>query len=399
MDSNGGGDDDDDEESSQAPAAPLFPFQPIWFGNPHAAFNLYHGEEPESYVDNDSDILDVEADPDYPLQAARLDLQQDSDLSDDEDESGEFLDEHGYDIRILGPNGGSDLNALTSSWRPPTPKNHRPILEGVFVSPVEESLLSILIENHLPKRMYSAMMECAHYASSQDYDFTGAPTYQTVLGRMIRKYINVSGGPPKSEIVHVPNHAPMHVYRFDFLMHVSRLLSNPDLMHDSLWGYNPQVDPVSHERVYSEMNTGDFWKLGEDYVANRKNKLDPSLRDGLPHRFCPINIFVDKTLVDRIGRLNVEPVLCSVANICGEKRSAASSWFILGLIPPNPKSSKELEADRKSVSTRRLVPCRSMLNALPSKHQFWLLVLVWRQLYQLPTLSLLLSPGVWHSQY
>jgi hypothetical protein len=171
---------------------------------------------------------------------------------------------------------------------------------------------------------------------------------------MIKKYINVSGGPPISEVVHVPNHAPMHVYRFDFLMQVTRLLSNPDLMIGSLWGHNFQVDPISHERVYSEMNTGDFWKLGEDYVANRKSRLDPSVQDGLPHRLCPVTIFIDSTLVDRIGRLKVEPVLCSIGNISGAKRSAATSWFILGLIPPNPKSSREAEADQKSVHTQHL---------------------------------------------
>lgn len=102
------------------------------------------------------------------------------------------------------------------------------------------------------------------------------------------------------------------------------------------------------------MNTGDFWKLGEEYVETRRKNLDPSLQDGLPHRFCPINIFIDSTLVDRIGRLKVEPVLCSIGNICGAKRSAASSWFILGLIPPSPKSSKEVEADRKNVRTQHL---------------------------------------------
>jgi hypothetical protein len=99
------------------------------------------------------------------------------------------------------------------------------------------------------------------------------------------------------------------------------------------------------------MNTGDFWKLGEDYVANRKSRLSPSLQDGLSHRLCPVTLFIDSTLVDRIGQLKVEPVLCSIGNIFGAKRSAATSWFILGLIPPNPKSTKEVEADQKSVYT------------------------------------------------
>ena len=97
------------------------------------------------------------------------------------------------------------------------------------------------------------------------------------------------------------------------------------------------------------MNTGDFSKHGDDYVVNQVRSLDPSLQDdGLPHRFCPVILFFASTLIDRIGQLKVEPVLCSIGNISGSKRSAASSWFILGLIPPNPKSSKEREADSKS---------------------------------------------------
>ena len=284
-----------------------------------------------------------------------LELQEDSDLTDDdaEDDVGDLgiLDEYGSDVPVFYPLG-TDLNALPSSWMPPSPANQQPIVGGISLSNAEESLLSLIIENNLPKRMFPAIMDWAHFASRQGYDFSMAPMYPTILGRMIKKYINVSGGAPKSEIVHVENHAPMHVFRFDFLMQVTRLLSNPELMKDSLWGYNPLADPLSHERVYAEMNTGDFWKRGEEYVSNRKVRLATS--DGLPHRLCPIIIFVDSTLVDRIGRLKVEPVLCSVGNISGTKRSSATSWFILGLIPPSPKSSKEAEADRKSVHTQHL---------------------------------------------
>jgi hypothetical protein len=132
-------------------------------------------------------------------------LQEDSDLTDNFED--EFLDEDGNDM----------------FWRPPTPNNQCPIVDQILVSPVEESLLLFLIENLLPKQMYPAIMEWAHYASSQDHDFHRAPTYQqTVLGRMIvkscmiKKYITVSGGPPKSEVVHVQNHAPMHVIVLTF---------------------------------------------------------------------------------------------------------------------------------------------------------------------------------------
>ena len=94
------------------------------------------------------------------------------------------------------------------------------------------------------------------------------------------------------------------------------------------------------------MNSGDFWKLGDEYVAKQVNDLDLSLPvDGLPHFLCPVILFIDSTLANHIGQLKVEPVLCSIGNICGSKRSSALSWFNLGFIPPNPKSSQELQAD------------------------------------------------------
>jgi hypothetical protein len=64
---------------------------------------------------------------------------------------------------------------------PPTPNDHHPIVQGIVVHPMEESLFSLLIENHLPKRMYSAIMEWGHYGSSLDYNFAGALMHQMVL--------------------------------------------------------------------------------------------------------------------------------------------------------------------------------------------------------------------------
>ena len=61
-------------------------------------------------------------------------------------------------------------------------------------------------------------------------------------------------------------------------------------MKDSLWEYDPKVN-ASGERLYSEMNTGDFWKLGADYVADRARL--PDADKSLEHYFCPVNFFVD----------------------------------------------------------------------------------------------------------
>jgi hypothetical protein len=141
----------------------------------------------------------------------------------------------------------------------------------------------------------------------------------------------------------------MHVYRFDFLRQAQRLYFKSDLMINSLWDYDPKVNAAG-ERIYSEMNTGDFWKLGEEYVSQRASL--PTADRSLKHRFCPVILFIDSMLADRIGRLKVEPVLCSFGNICGDKRRLASSWFILGFIPPYPKSSIEVAADRSKVDSK-----------------------------------------------
>jgi hypothetical protein len=45
-------------------------------------------------------------------------------------------------------------------------------------------------------------------------------------------------------------------------------------------------------------------------------------------------LFINSTLANRIGWLKVEPVLCSFSNICGDNWRLATSWFILGVIPP-----------------------------------------------------------------
>jgi hypothetical protein len=63
-------------------------------------------------------------------------------------------------------------------------------------------------------------------------------------------------------------------------------------------------------------------------------------------------LFIDSTLADQIGQLKVEPVLCSIGNICGDKRRLTTSWFILGFIPPYPKSSIEVAADHFKVESK-----------------------------------------------
>jgi hypothetical protein len=173
--------------------------------------------------DKDSSALSIECHPDYPSLANNLILQADSDLTDEDDDStagesfsnDQFTDLAGY--------ADTTSNVLTSDWTLPTPTNQR-VIVPTTISPVEESLLRLLIENNLPKHMYPAIMSWAHSAHILNYDFTKSLQYQTVLSRMLTKYQHVSGGPPIRETVSVPGYAAVDVYRFDFVKQVSRLL-------------------------------------------------------------------------------------------------------------------------------------------------------------------------------
>ena len=219
------------------------------------------------------------------------------------------------------------------------------------VHPVEEELMSILVSNHLPKSMYSTFMNWARYASNvyPDYTFDG-PIYETVLRRMKEYYNITAGGPPLSEIIPVgPNHPPVHVYRFDFLSQARRIFRNKSLMAGSLWHFK-RVTNAAGERVYSELNTADFWESADAYVTERVKCLPRERRD-LPHLIAPVTLFVDGTLCDKVGRLTAEPVLASVGNVPGEMRRSPLAWFLLGFIPPYPKTPKERAYDRDHVAT------------------------------------------------
>jgi hypothetical protein len=69
-------------------------------------------------------------------------------------------------------------------------------------------------------------------------------------------------------------------------------------MNHSLWHYDPKVSATG-EWLYSEMNTGDFWKVGVDYVSQRA--LLPAVDKSLGHHFCPVILFIDSMLAERIG--------------------------------------------------------------------------------------------------
>ena len=63
----------------------------------------------------------------------------------------------------------------------------------------------------------------------------------------------------------------------------------------------------------------------------------------------PEILSIGGTMVDDIGGLQSQPVVCSFGNINREKRKHANAWFVLGFIPSYYKTSVEREKDNRSV--------------------------------------------------
>jgi len=218
--------------------------------------------------------------------------------------------------------------------------------------PVEEDLMILMKRNGLPIHAYKDILSWASRASSSDYDFESCPIYKTTLDRMKKKYSLEAGSPPIRGTVTVEGpFPPMHVYRFSLLHEVKRLLQHPANLAGAMWKYEETRDPVTGERVYGKLNSSDWWKNAEASVNKDLNVLGSNKPKG-SHYICPIIGFDDSTLCDNIGRLMAQPFLATIGNLSDELRRSVESWFILGMIPPYPKSSKERESDRRSKLTQ-----------------------------------------------
>jgi hypothetical protein len=211
--------------------------------------------------------------------------------------------------------------------------------------PAEEELVIILRKNNLPISLYKELIDWAHRVSSSNYEFS-SPTYKTALDRMKKKYLLEAGTAPLRSTIEVEGESfpPMHVYHFSVLHQVKRLLQSKELLEGALWRFKPKFCPDTNERVYQQLNSGEWWELAEHKMDHDLNLLGTAKPPGL-HFILPIILFDDSTLCDNIGRLLAQPILCTIGTICDDLRRQVQSWFILGMVPPYPKSSKERESD------------------------------------------------------
>ena len=161
--------------------------------------------------------------------------------------------------------------------------------------PAEEELVIILRKNNLPISLYKELIDWAHRASSSNYEFS-SPTYMTALDRMKKKYLLEAGTAPLRSTIEVEGESfpPMHVYCFSVLHQVKRLLQSKELLEGALWRFKPKFCPDTNERVYQQLNSGEWWELAERKMDHDLKLLGAAKPPGL--HFILLIILYDNSL-------------------------------------------------------------------------------------------------------
>jgi len=250
---------------------------------------------------------------------------------------------------VEGSDGKEFLQSLMDEQIPPRYKSQ---IEKLH--PTEEELNIIMRKNHLPIKLYKVLLDWAHRVSKSNYEFD-SPTYQTALDRsMKKKYLIEAGTAPLRSTIEVEGDTfpPMHVYRFSILHHVKRLFRKKEMLEGAMWRFEARCCSDTKERAYDKLNSGEWCEGAEREMEHQSDLLGTAKPPGL-HFILPIILFDDSTLCDNIGRLLAQPILCTFGNLSDELRRCSESWFILGMVPPYPKSSKERESRIVQRSSRK----------------------------------------------
>ena len=258
------------------------------------------------------------------------------DMSDDESERGHFADE-----------------TLTEFEVPSKLPPKKLFVAGNHIRPAaEQHLVCIMRENHLPIRVYKEIMDWAAVAQAKGYDFQSSPTYHHGLDCMKKQYNDKVGGPPiKCEPFRIsPDFPPTHVFRNSLKLQVQHILGDRVLMEDFQWEYASSATTDTAQHKYGPPNTGTHWKqLEEDMLRTVGALEDPPPGE---HRLCMIGAFDDSTICDKVGRMTAQPYLATILNQSMKVRANPQGWFILGMIPAYPKTSKEREKDRNTKASQ-----------------------------------------------
>ena len=261
------------------------------------------------------------------------------------------------DDDISGRSSSPAATVATIQNPPPPSSNIITSRNNPRIPPALVYLLFLMKNFNVPFSAMPHFVNFAHLASKTKFDFSSRTSFRALVERIKKvqseqkSYHNTF----KTETLTFPPLPPAPVHHFPFLENVKRLLGNKDLLSPpnnitgvgGLWRYD------QHSRVYSELNTGTWWQKTERDLLLRLR------RNNIPtenHYLCPIILFIDGTHHDRNGRLQSEPVLCSLGNLPLASRLRSDGWFFLGILPNDSLSS----AERKDTSVKAQMKTQSV---------------------------------------
>ena len=219
------------------------------------------------------------------------------------------------------------------------------LLDDSIIHPFEAISLKFFIDNDIPISLFNEYIRLFLIGKKLDY----TPSHKTTSYPYLINTLKASKRFPRHEYVtkkvNVYENININIRVFPFLENVKWLLNQKDLLHGSLWKYDPTSD------VYSEMNTGYWWKNAEENMLHRtRNAIDD-----FPHTLIPIIAFIDKTHCTKKGTINAEPILISIGNISINIRKNPKAWFNLGYIPSKILTKPERDELKKGPGTRSTI--------------------------------------------
>ena len=216
------------------------------------------------------------------------------------------------------------------------------LADDTIIHPFEALSLKFFVDNDIPISLFEEYIRLFLVGKKMDY----TPNRKTTTYPYLINRLKASKRFPRHEYVTkkvtVHENIKINIRVFPFLENVKWLLNQKDLLHGSIWKYD------SSSTVYSEMNTGHWWKNAEKSMLHRtRNAVDD-----FPHTLIPIIAFIDKTHCTKKGTINAEPVLISIGNISINKRKNPNAWFNLGYIPSKILTKPERDELKKGPGTR-----------------------------------------------
>ena len=256
------------------------------------------------------------------------------------------------------PIDGGDENVCPTNWSQTRPSGEWNSKKH-YIHPAEEHLIVILRKHRLKIGLYKEIMNWARLAtrntSVKPFNFGSNHTYKRTMKNMKLKYQKSCGGPPIKcpPFQHSPSLPPTYVYKFSLQDKVQRMLLNPDLMEGFKLEF--ELDSTSGVRTYGEPNSATVW---ENHDRELKLRIASARAAGqsVPsgnHYIAMFQGFDDGTICDNVGRLHAQPFLATLLNFSPEVRRSEAAWFILGMIPPYPKTSAERKSDRSKVVSQQ----------------------------------------------